>query len=87
MLNLNHFGNGVNLENLYNTVQAILCQEETFIKFATSYDLCEPNHEILFDFPPFFQFGVFAIKIPEEYNNHLLYFVFTASLFKKKFFI
>ena len=30
MLKLNHFGNGVNLENLYNTVKAIACRERTF---------------------------------------------------------
>ena len=30
MLKLNHFGNGVNPENLYKTVQAIACLEIIF---------------------------------------------------------
>ena len=53
MLKLKDFENGVNLENFYNTVQAILCQDKSF-KFAMSYVVCNPNHEVLFDFLIFF---------------------------------
>ena len=76
MLKLNDFRNGVNLENFYNTVQAILCQDKKF-KFAMSCAVCEPNHEILFDFLIFFLFELFAIKIPNNYNtcHHISYLV------------
>ena len=70
----NYFENEVNFENLYNTMQAITCQEKT-LQITMSYVICKPNHKILskiikFKIFTFFWFGMFAVNILEEYNTN-----------------